>query len=485
MTRHRCKSPLWQLVAGAAALNFAFGSITGTAAAGEIPLVNEQEQVSENVLEAFLAPGEFPSRRVTFRLEGDAAAYAMDLGLSAQEPLAIFHPERVALPKIAGLPLVLESQPLSLNIVSSNATDDRLDEGFTIQLTLVPLGQRFESAPRFAAKPVAVTLRANDGEALLVWTDTTPAAACRKKADSSAPACTLGGIGLEARALALSPDGDRLAIAFGGLRPRLELYTIHDTPKRLWQILLPKNSGGAVETSFSSDGRWVVVLTGQGRMHRFDARTGGRHLLIPSRGRSARAIPPGRIMAVAGESGEVKMWYLSDGTIAWHLPPRMHRGGVDRIAASGDGARFALMEYTKTQTIFRVFEFRNRSMLWQFALDTLAIADIALDDKGHYLFLSHDTDGLLLANIEKTRPPIPVQKKGIPKCTGRLVWHYIEKTLSCAAAEGVLTLSRNGKLIRRFKTPETTDKWIVSAAAEGRRIAAVGDGRLLVWRLNE
>ena len=484
MTRQRLKRRrLYELYEAAFIIGIVL--LPRSLVANTIPLMTEHGELHEGVLETFLSPGEFPDRTIQYTLTGDEALYAMDLGLSAQKPLATFHPDRIVFPTIAELPLILENSPIPLDIISPNATDAHLDKGFSIRLNMAPLGQRF-SPPRFVARLISVTLSANDHEPLLTWSRKKKPAVCHaENADKSTPTCAVDNVGLEARSLAISPDGGKLAIAFGGLRPRIEVYAIDSTPRRLWQALLPQNSGGAVETSFSSDGEWIVALTGQGRMHRMDAATGGRHLKIPSQGRSARAIPPGRIMAVAGESGAVKMWYLSDGTIAWRLPPRAGRGSVDAIAASGDGARFALLEYTDTQTIVRIFAFRKRTMLRQYTLNTLAIGDIALDDKGETLFLSHETNGLLLANVSNPAPPVPGQKRGAPRCTGHLSWHATQKRLYCATTDGLLNLTDNGRTLRQYKTPGTTDKWIVAAATEGPRIAAIGGGRLLVWWLNE
>ena len=448
----------------------------------DIHLVSEDGEMSESVLEAFLAPGEFPDRRIVHTIGGDEALYSLDIGLGAEKPFVIFHPERVVWPAVADLDLNVGTAERSLEIVSKKATDARLDAGFEVRVALKPLGQRFMPLPHFAAKIVEIEVVAEDnGERLLYYAANRDAPLCGTPRDPGTPRCSVAGIGLETRAISLSPDGRRLAMAFGGLRPRLEVWGIERAPRRIWQALLPKNSGGAVETGFSSDGRFVVVLTGRGQMHRFDADTGGRHLTIPSAGRSACAVPPGRLMAVAGDSGEVKLWYLEDGTIAWRLPPRGTRGAVDRIAASGDGNRIALLEYTDTQTVVRVFAIHRRTMLRQLEIDTLSISDIALDDAGDTLFLSHESRGLLSTTVTGGTAPMGIPTETARECTGRLAWNTKKRLLSCATKIGIKNLDDKGQLHGNFYTTKEKADWIVAIAREGARIAAVGGGRLLVW----
>jgi hypothetical protein len=447
----------------------------------ELYLTDPSDQ--ESVIETFLAPGEFSDRRVVHVSSGEEATYSLDSSLGATKPFAELHPERLSWPDLAGLKLMVEGGPLTLTPTGDECvTDELLDRGFSIRWVMAPLGQRFEPVPHFALKVVsAEVLGEAGGKRLLFWSEPPSPPVCARGVKEGRPNCRLDGVGQEARALALSPDGRRLALAFGGLRPRLELYDVGRVPRLLWQVLFSKSTGGAIETAFSADGEWVVALTGRGRMHRFDAKTGGRHLSIPSEGRTASAVPPGEVMAVAGESGAVKLWYLADGTIAWRLPPRRARGAVDRLAASGDGRRFATLEYAEERTVVRVWTLGTRSVMTELEVASDAIVDIALDESGNTLYLSHETEGLLAAPVRRPTAAKPLKGESAGRCRGRLQWISGENTLSCATKRGELRIDGQGRFRRSLHSDGATSDWIVKASASGNRLAAVGGGRLLVW----
>jgi hypothetical protein len=301
---------------------------------------------------------------------------------------------------------------------------------------------------------------------------------------TGAPACDLDGIGREVRAAALDPSGRLAGLALAGLRPRIEVYDVEKEPRLLWQCLFPENSGGPMEIAFSADGRWIVALSARGRMHRFDAVTGGNHLSVESKGQTARAIPPGRIMAVAGDQGEVTLWYLEDGTIAWRLPPRRKRGPVDHLAASGEGSRFATLEYEEQKTVIRIWEVKRRKMLAQIEVEDREVADVALDSAGKTLYLAHEKKGLLATPVAAEAKLKSAGGKIGRECRGRLLWLPTPGHLSCTMRQGVVQLDHRGKEIRRLNTGVQAGNWIVAAAANGERLIAVGDGHLLVWWLD-
>ncbi|HUT77699.1 MAG TPA: hypothetical protein VM285_08435, partial [Polyangia bacterium] len=393
----------------AATLLFSAGPLPAVAAADEdtVPLAGTGDDADDRVLEAMLAPGEFPRRRFEFSVAGDEALFVLDASLGAEEPRAEVDPSRVAWPRVAGLALEVEGGPRRLLPVREGVGDADLDAGISVRFTLAPLGQRFNPAPRFATRLEAVeVLSAKDGRALLAWRAVPAPRTCAAPTVPGGPDCDLAGVSLEARAVSLSPDGSRLALAVGGLRPRVEVYDLEGDPRRTWQSLFPTRSGGPVEVAFSADGSYLAVLTGTGGLHRFNADTGGGHLAIPSTGRTARGLPPGHLMAVAGAEGEVTLWYLEDGTIAWRLPPRKVRGPVARLAASGDGRRLATLDYEEAGTVVRVWDIADRALTAQIGIDPYAVADIALDTDGSRLFASHERRGLLVVEIDGDRRPL-------------------------------------------------------------------------------
>jgi WD40 repeat protein len=447
-----------------------------------VPLLSEEDGTGERVLEAFLAPAEFSNRRFVYVSKGQEAVFSLDSSLSATEPFAELHPERLEWPRVAGLELRAEGGSLKLKPAIQGVDDDTLDEGFSVRWTFAPLGQRFEPFPYFAVRVVeAEVVATRDGKRLFFWQAPPPLSVCDPRSKKETPNCTLKGVGREARSLALSPDGKLLALALGGLRPRLEVYNILDVPSLAWFSLLGTESGGAVEVAFSTDGKWVVALTGRGRMHRFEAMTGGRHLSIPSIGRTARAIPPGRIMAVAGEEGEVNLWYLGDGTIAWSLRPRDFRGPVDRLAASGDGKRFATLEYEKGNTVVRIWQIRRRAILAQIKAEPYAISDIALDEEGKTLYMAHETKGLLKVQVAKDGVPEVMGGEAGRRCRGRLQWISGLKSLGCTVPGGEVRIDRQGRKTGEINVGIKASDWIVAASESGGRMAAVGGGNLLIW----
>jgi hypothetical protein len=467
----------------AAALMLALSLASHTAWADLPCLVGEDGIVTEEAIETLLAPGEFPGRRFSYVSGEEEAQFCLDSALGSQKPSVQVNPQRVRWPRVAGLELVVKGDALTLRPLKKKVTDEDLDNGFAIRWILEPIGQRFDPSPRFEMRIVGARVSSLvDARELMEWVEPPPPSVCAKKAKPGQPLCDLPGVSREARALALSPNGEMLAMAIGGLRPRMEMYDISPEPRVIWQSLFPPDSGGVAHIAFSSDGLWVVALAADGEMHRFDALFGGQHMTIPSKGRTARSIPPGNVMAVAGESGEVTLWYLSDGTIAWRLPPRKVRGPIDRLAVSEDGSRFATLEYDADKTVVRVWEVKRRAMLTQIDLDPYAVEDVALDNSGRRLFISHDKKGLMMVEVKRSAddPKLHGGSMGA-RCNGMLEWLSESGVLSCAMKSGLIQIDADGKGGRELVTEVLSADWIVAAASRGNRIVAVGEGHLLVW----
>jgi hypothetical protein len=479
-------------VAHAAPL-LALSVAAGLAAAGEPesrPLVDDRGALTEEALEALLAPAEFAKKPFAYESRGDEAQFCLDVSAGASGVTAVLNPERVRWPSVGGVPVAVRGGGLALAPSSPGVTAEAIDRGVTISWTLAPLGQVFSPRPALEVEVIAAVVRsAADGAALLAYRAPAPAPRCRDDAPAGAPRCDLDGVGREARALALAPRGGLVAVAMGGLKPRLEMYAVADGVRLEWTALFPPSAGGVVEVAFSTDGRWIVALTGDGRLHRLDARTGGLHLVIPSRGRAARALAPGRAIAVAGDGGEVTLWNLADGTIAWRLPPRNLRGPVDKLAASGDGHRFATLEYDADKTVVRVWDAARRALVAQVAVDPYEVSDIALDEAGGRVFISHDKDGLLAADVAAGAVTAQDQPAARPfggeagaRCKGRLQWLDAAAALCCATRSGAVEIAADGRLQRELDAAGAgASDWIVGAALDGASTAAVGGGHLLVW----
>jgi WD40 repeat protein len=322
-----------------------------------------------------------------------------------------------------------------------------------------------------------------DGRELLSWVQEATPAVCRQDPPAGEPACDLGGVTREGKGIALSPDGRLLVVAVGGVRPRVEVYDTTGTPRVLWQALFPASSGGASHVAFSSDGRWVVALAGAGELHRFDALTGGLHMSIPSAGRSAVAVPPGREIAVAGEMGELTVWRLSDGTIQWRLPPRKLRGPVDLIASSGDGKRVATLEYDQDTTVVRVWDLNSSTVARQVMVDAYAVVGIALDRKGDRLFVAHEDKGLMAADLS-TREVVLTPLGGATGrlCKGYIGWVDSDLSLTCALEDGVQKIHQDGSRGEMLGAGSRSSSWLVAVSDGTGAVAALGGGRLVIWR---
>jgi hypothetical protein len=456
-------------------------ALAPAARAEELPFFDEQGNPSEALVETLLYPGEFAGRRFIRVSGGDEALYCLDSSLGAREPFAQVYPERLVWPAIGGVALSVDKLDSRLVPAADDVTDDVLDAGFAIRWTLEVLGQDFSRAPVFRLKVVGAEVRGGDGRVLLHWAGAAARDVCTAPASPDLPACQLDGRSLEAQAIAVSPDGTRLALAMTGMKPRIELYDIAQAPRLLWQSTFSTGSGGAVEVLFSADGRWVVALLGNGRIHRFVADTGGRHMGIPSRGTAARGVPPGRLVAVAGKDGELVLWRLSDGTIEWRIPARSEGGQAARIAVSGDGRRIALLEFTDADTAIRVFEVHRRRAVARFTLPGTDWHDIALSGDGQRLFISHETNGLFAAAVDAGGAPEPFGASAAV-CVGRIEWRAEKQMLACSTQGGILHVKADGTDGPVLTTPEVSDRWIAAGSITGGITAAIGSGHLLLWR---
>ncbi len=96
--------------------------------------------------------------------------------------------------------------------------------------------------------------------------------------------------------------------------------------------------------------------------------------------------------------------------------------------------------------------------------------------------MAHEKNGLMMARVDKSSPGLnSFGGKVGAGCTGRLQWIPGEEVLSCALVNGVAKVDSNGKLVERLDTGIVAGDWIVTAASEGGRIAAIGEGHLLIW----
>jgi WD40 repeat protein/serine/threonine protein kinase len=145
----------------------------------------------------------------------------------------------------------------------------------------------------------------------------------------------------EVRGLALSPDGQRLAISFVG-----------DPVVKVWDaqigqelFTLPGHAQGGVNcVAFSPDGRWIASgnwtgnQQGHGEVEIWDSQTGRERLTLGGHLRGVSSVAfssDGRRLATGGTDQTVKIWDLATGQEALTL--REHRSEVWSVAFSRDG----------------------------------------------------------------------------------------------------------------------------------------------------
>ncbi len=447
----------------------------------DMPMLDESGEPSEALVEALLYPGEHDDVRFTYTSEGPEAQFCLDASLSASKPFAQVYPERIEWPAIGGVPMQVASLNLKLIPRSDDVTDAELDRGFAIRWHLRAVGQDFAAEPIFRLQAVgAEVFSTASAKILFQWEKPAPPRVCTDQPEDGFPQCDLPGISIESQAVAVSPVGDLAAVATSGLKPGIHVYRITETPTRIWQALFPAQSGGASDVAFSADGRYVVALLGNGAIHRFDARQGGRHLAIPSRGLTARTVPPGDIVAVGGNSGELVFWRLSDGTIEWRLDAKNFRGDIDEIAVSGNGETVATLEYTETHTIVRLWEIGGKRQGIQFDLPGTSFEKMVLNHNGSALYFSHSQMGLVTLPA-KRNGRIEKVSEASTRCRGALFWATEQSGPACAITGGILKLTATGEVTGTLRIHSDAAQWNVAMAPTGTTVA-VGAGHLLLWR---
>lgn len=449
-------------------------------AMGQKLLLDEKNQPTEILIEALLYPGEYKETRFVYVSEGDEAQYCLDSSLSAEKPFAQVYPERIVWPQIGGVDMRVESLDLKLVPEDDNVTDEELDKGYGIRWFLEAAGQDFSKEPVFRLRAVGAEIFSTQtAKVLMHWQKPPPQKSCTA-GENGFPSCDLQGISLESQAVAIHPLGEMAAIATTGIKPGMTLYNISNEPTKKWQILFPRESGGAQDVDFSSDGNFVVVLLGNGQIHRFDASNGGNHLSVPSKGLSAQTVPPGDVVAVGGAGGEVIFWRLTDGTIEWKINSRDFRGEIDKIAVSGNGKTIATLEYTDTKTIIRIWRMKQKSAVAQLNLQGTEFVDMILDATGKNILLTHLEHGLMMVKAAPNEVP---QKMGghASKCVGELFWPQQQMGPSCSISGGILQLTPSGDVRQRLQIHSDAARWMVAQSPSGTTLA-VGAGHLLIWR---
>lgn len=188
------------------------------------------------------------------------------------------------------------------------------------------------------------------------------------------------GNGSPISAIALSADGQRLAIA----HPQSILVVSTGNGDTLKE--LDAKPGKVACLAFADDRQTLAVAYEDGAMQTWDPVTGQLMRTISAGGkiRALRFAPAGRSLATAAEDGTVSLWDVPTGSLSLQL--KKHSGPVNAIAFSADGNSMATGGDDRTVIVWEVATGKARRTL-----------------KGHDLTvtsLAFSPDGSLLASGE-------------------------------------------------------------------------------------
>lgn len=163
----------------------------------------------------------------------------------------------------------------------------------------------------------------------------------------------LGEHPLPISALALSPDGTRLAIA------RFTTVEIVDSRDQTMLLKLPEQPGAVNDLRFTVDGSRLVVASGvaglYGQAAIFDVATGDRTAGVSGHRDTLYAAalsPDGALLATAGYDHEVNLWAIPSGEPLRTLSG--HNGAIFDIAFSADGSVLATASADETVKLWKV-----------------------------------------------------------------------------------------------------------------------------------
>jgi WD40 repeat protein len=153
--------------------------------------------------------------------------------------------------------------------------------------------------------------------------------------------------------LALSPNGDRLAVGVGRSNERDPRVRLWDTETGRGRVLTGP-AGSTNDVAFGPDGKLVAAAADGGEVTVWDADTGAERAALKGHAGPVWAVafrpPGGKQVASCGADGTVRLWDVGERREVFTLQARA--GAVDAVAFSPDGRSLAAGNSNGTITIW-------------------------------------------------------------------------------------------------------------------------------------
>lgn len=281
-----------------------------------------------------------------------------------------------------------------------------------------------------------------------------------------------------ALAIAISPDGARLAVGRGS---RIVLYDLADDARPQLGVLTG-HQDVVQSLAFSPDGAWLAS-GGYRRVLVWDPTKPQPHAeLTDFTGRvtALAFMPDGKTLIAAegrpGQSNALRTFSIPDGEPTTHWPA--HADTIFAVQVSRDGTTIVTAGADK---VVKVWEFGKTEPRATFEGHTDYVTALALNVDGTRLASGSADRAIKVWNVQTGEQTITI--KGHPRAITGLAWAADGKRIFSVCEDGTLRVNRQARR-RASTTLHGTDDVLynVVISADGKTLCAGGhDGSVYVW----